>query len=329
MDTTLDLSRWREAPRPIAYRRWTMISTGLRLLFRARFFKILFAVAWSAGLLIAALGFTFSQSLATGGWLQDLAARLGPRVEALFAALGGFSAMYPDICVGGVFTLIFWLHSFVGLWLSLVALTVMVPRLITRDRATNALIVYLSRPLTSVDYLIGKLGMITGVIGLMWTGPLLFGWLLSMAFATDRDFVVYSFTPLLRALLFNGISLVTIAAIALGVSALSRTSRNTTIIWTGLWLIFAVIASPPRAPDWIRRTSFAYDLGEVRLKVIRLDSALSAAAENLPLLDQRFAANLSHAGDRAQAADPFGAFGSLGVFIVASSFVFFRKLRPE
>src|SRR5581483_12363705 len=127
-----------------------------------------------------------------------------------------------DICVRGIFTLIFWVHSFVGLWLTLIALTVMVPRLITQDRASNALTVYLARPLTTADYLLGKLGMIGGVIVLVWTAPLLLGWLLGMMFATDRDFIIYSVAPLLRALLFNGIALVSLAAIALGVSSLSR-----------------------------------------------------------------------------------------------------------
>ena len=329
METTLDLSRWRELPRGSAYRRWTIISTGLRLLLRTKFFKLLVAVAWIAGLLIAVLGFAFSQSVATGGWLETFATHLGPRAEALVSALGGFVVLYPDICVRGVFTLIFWIHSFLGLWLSLIALTVMVPRLITRDRASNALIVYLSRPLTTADYLLGKLGMITGVIVLVWTGPLLFGWLLSMAFATDRDFIVYSFAPLLRALLFNGIGLVSLATIALGVSALSRTSRNTVILWVGLWLIFGMVASPPQAPHWIRRGSFTQDLSEVRQRVLRLDSALADAGNKLPLLDQRFADSLTRAGEKAQADDFSGALAGLAGLVALSSFVFFRKLRPE
>ena len=81
---------------------------------------------------------------------------MGPRPEAMFTVLTGLVAMFPDIVVHGIFTLIFWTHSFLGLWLSLLALTALVPQLITRDRASNALIVYLARPLTSTDYLLGK-----------------------------------------------------------------------------------------------------------------------------------------------------------------------------
>lgn len=329
MDSTLDLSRWREVPRGVGYRRWAIVSAGMRQLIRTRFFKILLSVAWSGGALIAAAGFAFSQSLANGGWLQSLAEHSGPRGEALFKVLVGLVAMFPDIVVHAVFTTIFWAHSYLGLWLSLLALTVLVPQLITRDRASNALIVYLSRPLTSVDYLLGKLGVIIGVLVLMWTGPLLFGWLLSMLFATDRDFIVYSFSPLLRALLFNGIGLVTLAAIALGVSALARKQLITIVVWIGLWLVLAVMAFQPRAPEWIKLSSYTRNLGEVRQEIFRLDTALGDAAANLPILDQRLVAKLAKAGKLAEATDFTAALVALGVVVGASSFVFFRKIKPE
>ena len=329
MDSSLDLSRWRERPRGIAYRRWTIVATGLRQLLRTRFFRALLIIAWLGGALIAAAGFVFSQSLASGGWLESLAARAGPRGEALFTVMTGLVALFPDIVVHGIFTLIFWVHSFLGLWLSLLALTVLVPQLITRDRGSNALIVYLARPLTSADYLLGKLGIIVGVLALVWTGPLLFGWLLSMLFATDRDFIIYSFAPLLSALLFNGIGLVSLAAIALGVSALGRKPQITTVVWMGLWLILGAMAAPPQAPEWIKLSSFTRNLGEMRQEVFRLDSALTDAADKLPLLDQRLVGNLAAAGKKAEATDVTGALAGLGVFVAAASFVFFRKLRPE
>ncbi len=92
---SLDLSRWREAPRGIGYRRWSIVATGLRQLLRTRFFKFVLSVAWSAGLMIAVAGFVFSQSVADGGWLQDIAVRFGPRTEALFKVLSGLVAMFP------------------------------------------------------------------------------------------------------------------------------------------------------------------------------------------------------------------------------------------
>jgi hypothetical protein len=329
MENKLDLSRWRETPRGVGYRRWTIVSAGLRQLLRTRFLRVLLVVAWSMGLAIAAAGFVLSQSLATGGWLETAAAHINARAEALVSVLGAFVVAYPDVCIGGYFTTLLWLHSFIGLWLSLLALAAVVPQLIARDRASNALTAYLSRPLTSADYLLGKLGIVAGVLALLWTGPLLFGWVVSMAFATDRDFIVYSLAPLLRALAFNGVALVALATIALGVSALGRSSRTAILMWIGLWLFFGFVAAPPRAPLWIKRASFTHDLGEVRQEVFRLDRALGAAAEGLPLLDRQFAANLAGAASAAQPADFSGALASLALLGGAASLVFLRKLRPE
>lgn len=329
MAASLDLSRWDGAPRGVGYRRWTMIATGLRQLVGMRLFKVLLSLAWSGGVALAALGFLFSQSVASGGWLETLAVSAGPRYQATVSALGAIVLLYPDVCIGGWYTLIFWLHSHLGLGLSLVALTVMVPRLITRDRATNAFTAYLSRPLTTGDYLLGKLGIIVGVLALMWTGPLLCGWLLSMLFAPNLDFIVHSIEPLLRALAFHGVGLVALAAIALGVSAVSRTSRTTVVLWIGLWLILGAVAQPPRAPNWLKRASFTRNLSEVRQGILKLDTALIIAGESLPLTNQNFARDLLRAGGRAKSDDFDGALVSLGVFVALSSFVFLRRLRPE
>ena len=329
MQTNLDLSRWREAPKGVDYRRWTIVSTGLRQMFANRLFRWLLFLAWTAGVLIAAFGFAFTQSVASGGWLESAAANFGPRVEAVVAALGALVTLYPDICIHGLFTLVFWLHSYLGLGLSLVALTVMVPNLVARDRASNALTIYLARPLTSADYLLGKLGIIVGVLLLLWTGPLVLGWLLSMLLAPDREFIAYSFSPLLRALLFNGIALVVLATIALGVSALNRSARNTTILWIALWLIVGTVAKAPDSPAWLKRASFSHDLSEVRQTVFQLDTALTDAGTKLPFLSERFADYLKQAGQKTQAADFGGALAGLGILTVLSSAVFLRKLRPE
>lgn len=329
MNANLDLSRWRETPLGLNHRRWTIVTTGVRALVRTRFFRVLISIAWMAGGLVALAGFAFAQSLSDDGWLALIASKLGPRMEALHHAFGALVLLYPDVCLNALFTTLFWIHSFVGLWLSLIALTVMVPSLITRDRNTNALLVYLARPLTSTDYLLGKLGIIVSLLLVLWTGPLLLGWLLSMLFATNRDFIVYSFSPLLRALAFNGIAVVSLAAIALGVSSLGRLARVTVSVWIGLWLVLGFLAATRGAPEWIQRASFTQNLSEIRKEVFRLDAALTAAGAELPIVDQRLAGNIEAMGKSAETKSTTAAAVSLGVFVALSSVAFFRKLRPE
>jgi ABC-2 type transport system permease protein len=329
MDLSLDLSQWREEPLGVAYRRATIVTVGLRQLIRTRFFRVLLAIAWVVGSLMAAFGFLFTQSVASGGWLDSLASNFGPRGHALALSLSAVVLLYPDICIGTLFTALFWLQSWFGLWLSLIALTALVPGLVTRDRASNALTIYLSRPLTSADYLLGKLGIIAGTIVLLWTGPLFLGWLLSIAFAPDRNFLVYSFGPLMRALLFNGIGLAALAGISLGVSAVARSSRTAIVLWLGLWLVAGIVAAPPFMPAFVRRASFSNDLIQIRQEVFRLDEALTAAGDQLPILDRQIASRLDRAGENARPMDFTGALAGLAVLTGLSSVVFLRKLRPE
>jgi ABC-2 type transport system permease protein len=84
-----------------------------------------------------------------------------------------------------------------------------------------------------------------------------------------------------------------------------------------------------RAPVWIRRASFTQNLSQVRQEVFNLDQVLTKAGASLPLLDQRLAADLTRKGQQAEANDFAGALAALGGFVVVSSFVFFRRLRPE
>jgi len=329
METPLDLRRWQEKPAGVAYRRWVIVTTGLRQLTRMRIFQILLFLAWTAGVLMAAVGFIFTQSVASGGWLESWAADFGPRVHAIVSAVCSLVLLYPDICIHGLFSTVFWWHSFVGLGLSLVALSIVMPRLIARDRASNALTIYLSRPLTSFDYLVGKLGIIVGILLLLWTGPLLFGWLLSMAFAPNSDFFVYSLTALLHAGLFNLIALVTLATVALGVSSLGKNTRSVMMLWIGIWIIAGAIASIPTTPSAIRAASFSHDLFEIRQNIFRLDEILVKAGETLPIINRDVARTMIQAGEHAQSHDIASAYAGLAGLVIVSSLVFSRKLRPE
>jgi ABC-2 type transport system permease protein len=250
-------------------------------------------------------------------------------MQAIASAFTAVVLLYPDICIGGMFTLLFWAHSYIGLTLSLVALTAVVPSLITRDRASNALSIYLSRPLTSFDYLVGKLGIIVGILLFTWTGPLLFSWMLSMLFAPQGDFFLYSLEPLGRACLFNLVSLITLAAVALGVSSATRTTRNTVLLWIGAWIIAGSIAGFPTSPEWLRAASFAHDLNTIRDAIFNLEEVLTTAASSIPFLGADITRQLERAAHETRVDGLDTALIGLPILVGCALFFLFRRLRPE
>jgi len=296
---------------------------------RTKFFRIMLFLAWGAGLAMAVSGFLFTQSIATGGWLESFVADKGPRAQAVVSAFTAIVLVYPDILIGGMFSILFWLHSYAGLMLSLITLSTIVPNLVTRDRASNALSIYLSRPLTSFDYLVGKLGIIVGVLVLLWTGPLVASWLVSMAVAPGGDFLAYSLEPLGRALLFNLVGLVALASIALGVSSISRSTKSTIFLWIGAWPLTFALAYFPTTPQWLSSLSFHYDLNQLRGEIFQVDRIVANAAESLPLLDRGITEGLRHMADDLQSGDIALTVTGLAILVAVSLFVLFRRLRPE
>ncbi|MCF3650133.1 ABC transporter permease subunit [Synoicihabitans lomoniglobus] len=325
----LDFNRWEGPRHGVGARRWVIASTGLRQLFKIRFFKLLLVLAWTAGVLVALAGFVFTQTLSETGWLAALASNAGPRGMAVMQAISAMLLLYPDILVAGMFKCIFWAHSQVGLMLCLVALAIVVPQLITRDRASQALTIYLSRPLTSRDYLLGKFGIIIGVLVLLWTGPLIAGWLLSLLFAPDMVFVQYSFGALGDALIFNAIGLVVLAAIAFGVSSMAKTAAAGRLWWIGLWVVVGGIANHPGLPGWVRHLSFTYDLKMVRDEVFAIGEVLTSAADVLPLLSRELAAETRETATFLGTDDLTGVITGLVILVVGSLLFFLRRIKPE
>lgn len=328
-EPSLDFNRWNEPRRGVNARRWVILSTGLRQLMRLRFFKLLMILAWTAGVLVAVAGFAFTQTLSEDGWLARLAISAGPRPAAVMQAVSALLLLYPDILVSGMFKAIFWAHSHIGLLLSLVALTILVPQLITRDRSSQALTIYLARPLTSRDYLIGKFGIIVGVLLALWTGPLLLGWLLSLLFAPDLVFARYSLGAMSEALAFNGICLVVLASIAFGVSALGKTAASARLWWIGLWILMSIIAGHPNLPDWVRHASFSYDLKLMRDEVFSMDSVLTDAAEIMPMLNADLASEMNQVSTFLGTDNTGGVVTALAIMVIGSSLLFLRRIKPE
>lgn len=326
----IDYDRWQGTRRGVAARSWAITQTGLRQLMRYRFFKILLFLGWVGGFAVALLGFGLSQALSEGGLVAEFTSRAGPRAEAVMQAVSALLLIYPDLLITGTFKAIFWMHSELGMLLSLAAMALLVPQLITRDRASQALTIYLARPITSRDYLIGKLGIIVGVLLHLWTGPLVGGWLFAMAIAPDTLFITHSLKALGVALAFNAVALVVISALAFGVSAIAKTAARARMAWIGLWIVMGVIAGHGRVlPDWIRNLSFVHDLHIIRDEIFAMRDTLMDAASVVPILSDRLAANLTEVANQIQVSELTGVIVMLSLLVTGAVVLVRGRIKPE
>jgi hypothetical protein len=201
--------------------------------------------------------------------------------------------------------------------------------LITRDRASNAMTIYLSRPLTSFDYLIGKFGIVVGVLVVIWTGPLLIAWLLSVLFAPDSVFITYSLVPLGRALLYNLIGLIVLSSIAFGISSLAKSSAHTILLWIGAWILVGMVVEFPGLPDWFRYLSFSHGLEQTEIALFEVTEIATRAAAVIPVYGDDIAGGVEIFKEKVRPVPLGHSLAGLAALVVLSSLVFFRRFRPE
>jgi ABC-2 type transport system permease protein len=119
--------------------------------------------------------------------------------------------------------------------LFLMALTVIVGSgLIARDRAAGAMPLYLSRPLTRVDYAIGKFLVLAWFLAFLTIVPCLLLWLFGVISSPREDALRSMLPELPRILLHGGVIVVTYSATMLAVSALFRRPMFAGLVWFAL-----------------------------------------------------------------------------------------------
>jgi hypothetical protein len=117
------------------------------------------------------------------------------------------------------------------------------PGLISRDLRFNALPLYFARPLTRLDYLLGKLGVIGTLVAAVAVGPAVFAYAVGVCFSLDLGVVKDTYRVLLGSAAYGLVITLSAGTLILAMSSLSRRSLYIGIAWAGLWIISSTVAS--------------------------------------------------------------------------------------
>lgn len=146
--------------------------------------------------------------------------------------MGGFALAIPDTLLAQSFQ---WLA-----WMAFLLTMTVIAGTVARDLRAGAFEFYFSRPVRSLDYVLGKLGGACLLVG----GPLLVGPTLLSLFRvgleTDKLGSVWKVVP--ETILIGVISTVVYAAIPLAFSALARRVRDAMILWAAFYLVIGGLA---------------------------------------------------------------------------------------
>jgi ABC-type transport system involved in multi-copper enzyme maturation permease subunit len=106
--------------------------------------------------------------------------------------------------------------------------------LIADDRRANALQIYLSKPLTRVEYIVGKLAVLFVFLGFITWVPGMLLLLLQMLFAGNTEFLGTNLFLFPAITLFCAIQILVSACAMLALSSLSKSRRFVAMMYAGI-----------------------------------------------------------------------------------------------
>lgn len=281
----LGYRHWEGRHQGIWYRRGTIAAHGLQGALANRWMRYVLATAWGMVLVQTALLFGIGQLLVANSVVVRWSANLDPNLQLFIRGLTTWLEQHPEISVRTAQNLVFYNFSLVHLTLGLLAVTLTIPHLITRDLSSNAMVIYASKAVNRFDYLAGKLGILLGVLGLTWLGPLMAAWCLGNLLAPDWHFFWHARVPLGKTVLFAGGAILWVGLLALAVSAVSAKEKVAVGCWLLLWLVGNAFApGTPHQPAWLQHLSFHHNLKQVAVAIYQPRTELERARDRIPVL---------------------------------------------
>lgn len=282
-----------------AYQHWTGQSTtlwqrraaittyGLRLCWRSRLLKIVFAIAGVMTLALVGFYFAVGQMLTPDSSLSTFIATHSPRrFQAILNGISSWILLYPDVTVDALFRVtLFWAAQLYG-FLAFFAVALFVPKLISHDLSSRAILIYNSKAISHRDYLIGKFGIVATLLGLLCIAPVIIAWFLGNLASPDWSFFYHGFPALLRALTFAVIDVVVLSLLALAISSLGKRTSTATAFWIVGWTISGFVAQlANRVFSWGKYLNPGQALKDVSDHLYQLDQVWENAKSMLPLFD--------------------------------------------
>jgi ABC-2 type transport system permease protein len=315
------------------HRRWVIAANGVRACLQNKWLRSLVLLCWTAGLVMAALLFLVGQLLVADSivvdWIGVLSANSNSNYQLFAKTFTTWLEQHPEVSVRTTQDILFYYYGICLLPMSVFALGMAMPLFITRDLASNAIIIYASKAVSRGDYLLGKFATAFGVLTLTWLGPLCAAWFVGNLLAPDWQFFWHSRVALGHALLFALSSMVILSLLALGVSATSPKEKSTVAFWFIWWIVGGVVTPIATfTQPWLRHLNFSFDLRQVALAIFKLGDDVKLAQDKVPILGAML--RIRPETMAAINSPPvWGALLALLLMVGLAVFVIRRRVKPE
>jgi hypothetical protein len=312
-------------------RRAAIAKNGLTACLQVRWMMIPVVLCWSLGLVAAVILFLVGQLLvpdsAMSQWVSTF---VSPTLQQFASLLITWLKNHPDISVKTTQSVLFYS---LGLWLmriSIFALGLIIPLLITRDLACNAIVIYSSKAVTRGDYLLGKFATAFGFLALTWLGPVCAAWFLGNLLAPDWSFFWHARFALGNILIYGLSSMTVLSVLALGVSAFSPNEKSTTAFWYIWWILGGVIAPiAQHTRPWLSHLAFAFNLNQIALYTFRVGENITRAKDNIPVLGTMLGRIRPETMAALDTPHLGGTIAALLIMLILAAWIVHDRVKPE
>lgn len=321
---------WEGRHQGIWHRRGVIASAGLRACLQNKWARYLVGGCWLVGLVYVAVLFAIGQLLVTDSIIVKWAANLDEQLQVFVQGLTAWLEQHPEISVRVAQNLLFYRFATLLAPAGLIAVALTIPHLITRDLASNAIVVYSSKAITRFDYVLGKAGIVLGMLALTWLGPVVAAWAVGNMMAPNWSFFWHSRLALLNTLVYVGLAMVFLTVLGLGVSAVSSREKATVGLYVVLWLVGnTLVPLGAMTRPWLQQLSFQYDLQQFAVRIFNPDNDLTIARQNIPILGNLLAGMHREDVSPWQRRGTQTTWPALAVFAALSVGVVIIRTKPE
>ncbi len=251
-------------------RSWTIGSTGIRRASQSRWLRRLLFLAVVPIFFFAIPFFLFEQAgrdpSMWGGFANFV--RGMPQAKVLRDAIGDV-ADSPSIAQVGEIRRVVWSFLLLSLmrypqaFMMVIVVGIVAPPLISQDLRTRAYLIYFSRPITRLEYILGKFSVVSFFLLSISVVPALILYVAGVMLSPSISSVLSTWDLPFRVLLAGACLIVPTTLVALAFSSLTLESRYAGFAWFAIWIMgyvtYSVLTAIPRFESLER--NMEYDAG--------------------------------------------------------------------
>ncbi len=327
---SISYKHWQGVHQGLWHRRWVIASYGLKGCLQNRWMRYVMMLCWVAALGMTAILFLVGQLLVADSLVVRWVGTFNPELQSFARMLTSWLELHPELSVHTTQDVLFYYFGILLMPMSIFALGMAIPLLITRDLASNAIIIYSSKAVSRGDYLLGKFATAFGLLSLTWLGPVCASWFMGNLLAPDWRFFWHARAALGHALLYGLVSMCVLSLLALGVSAVSTKEKATPAFWFVWWILGGVLAPIAlQTQPWLRHASFHYNLEQLALAIFRLGTHLQSAQDNISVFGQMLRRTRPETMAALNSPPVWGALLALGLMLFIAVIVIRKRVKPE